>query len=70
MTSTIALDLTADVAELTAALIDINSVSGNETALADAVENALRTLPHLEVVRDGDAIVARTQLGRAERVIL
>jgi succinyl-diaminopimelate desuccinylase len=64
------LDLTADVAELTAALININSVSGNETALADAVETALRALPHLDVVRDGDAIVARTQLGREERVIL
>ena len=70
MTSTIALDLTADVAELTAALIDVNSVSGNETALADAVEAALRALPHLKVLRDGDAIVARTQLGRPERVIL
>ncbi|MET1153298.1 succinyl-diaminopimelate desuccinylase [Arthrobacter sp.] len=70
MTSTIALDLTADVVDLTAALIDIDSVSGNETILADAVENALRTLPHLDVVRDGDAIVARTQLGRKERVIL
>lgn len=58
------------MAELTAALININSVSGNETALADAVETALRALPHLDVVRDGDAIVARTQLGREERVIL
>jgi len=68
--STIALDLTSDVAELTATLIDINSVSGNESALADAVETALRGLPHLHVLRDGDAIVARTELGRDERVIL
>ncbi|EMY33467.1 succinyl-diaminopimelate desuccinylase [Arthrobacter crystallopoietes BAB-32] len=68
--STIALDLTADVAELTAALIDINSVSGNEGAIADAVEAALRGLPHLRVLRDGDAIVAWTELGRTERVVL
>lgn len=55
---------------LTAALIDINSVSGNETDLADAVEAALRAIPGLRVVRDGDAILARTELGKAERVIL
>lgn len=67
---TTALDLTSDVADLTAALIDINSVSGNERELADAVETALRALPHLQVTRDGDAIVARTNVGRDERVIL
>lgn len=64
------LDLTGDVADLTAALMDIESVSGNETALADAVEAALRGLDHLEVVRNGDSIMARTALGREERVIL
>ncbi|MDJ0355636.1 succinyl-diaminopimelate desuccinylase [Paenarthrobacter sp. PH39-S1] len=65
-----ALDLHRDVARLTADLIDIQSVSGDEGPLADAVEAALRTLPHLEVLRNGDAIMARTRLGRAERVIL
>ncbi|WP_066295724.1 succinyl-diaminopimelate desuccinylase [Arthrobacter luteolus] len=64
------LDLEGDVAALTAALMDIESVSGNEAAIADAVETALRALDHLEVVRDGDTVMARTNLGRAERVIL
>jgi succinyl-diaminopimelate desuccinylase len=64
------LDLRQDVALLTAALIDINSVSGNEKELADAVEHALRRIPQLDVIRDGDAIIARTALGREERVIL
>jgi len=64
------LDLRQDVALLTAALIDINSVSGNETTLADLVEAGLRAIPEYTVVRDGDAIVARTELGRSERVIL
>jgi succinyl-diaminopimelate desuccinylase len=50
--------------------VDIESVSGNEAALADAVEAALRALPHLSVLRDGDSILARTSLGRAERVVL
>lgn len=55
---------------LAADLMDIESVSGNEGALADAVEQALTGLEHLHVVRNGDAIVARTSLGRGERVIL
>src|SRR5690606_39273829 len=58
------------VDELARAIIDIPSVSGDEAALADAVESALRALPHLDVMRLGDAIVARTSLGRAQRVIL
>lgn len=65
-----ALDLTADVAALTAALVDVPSVSGTEAVLADAVESALRALPHLRVDRDGDAVVARTDLGRGRRVLL
>ena len=68
--STLTLDLHQDVALLTAAIMDINSVSGNETALADAVEAALLTIPALHVIRDGDSIIARTELGNAERVIL
>jgi succinyl-diaminopimelate desuccinylase len=64
------LDLTADPIDLTAALVDIESVSGNERELADAVEAALRAVDGLSVVRDGDAVVARTSLGRAERVLL
>lgn len=64
------LDLRQDVALLTAAIMDINSVSGNEKALADAVEEALRSIPELHIVRDGDSIIARTELGNPERVIL
>ena len=64
------LDLTADVAELTRTLCDVESVSGGEGPLADAVEAALRRLAHLEVVRDGHAVIARTALGRPERVVL
>ena len=53
-----ALDLAAASPELTRALCDIESVSGNEAAIADAIHEALRPLDHLEVTRDGDAIVA------------
>ncbi|MEV4279315.1 succinyl-diaminopimelate desuccinylase [Actinoplanes xinjiangensis] len=64
------LDLTGDVVDLTRTICDIPSVSGDEKALADAVESALRTCAHLEVLRDGDAVVARTSLGRPTRVVL
>ncbi|GGQ87911.1 succinyl-diaminopimelate desuccinylase [Couchioplanes azureus] len=64
------LDLHDDVVSLTRALCDIPSVSGTEAAIADAVETGLRKLGHLEVLRDGDAVVARTHLGRARRVVL
>ncbi|CAG6396036.1 succinyl-diaminopimelate desuccinylase [Streptomyces cocklensis] len=64
------LDLTTDVADLTAALVDVPSVSREEKPLADLIEQALQGHPHLVVDRDGDAVVARTRLGRAERVVL
>ena len=65
------LDLTSDPVELTAALVDIPSVSGSEKNIADAVEQALRAqAPHLEVVRNGEAVLARTDLGRGTRVVL
>jgi succinyl-diaminopimelate desuccinylase len=66
----VALDLCLDAGQLTARVVDIESVSGAERPLADAIEAALRGLPHLAVHRDGNALVARTALGRARRVIL
>lgn len=72
------LDLRADPVELTAALIDIPSVSRDEARIADAVEAALRDvaadipgeLPEVTVERIGDNIVARTHRGLPQRVIL
>ncbi len=70
MTDAPALDLTDDVVALTAALCDIESVSRGEAPLAHAIEQALRPLGHLEVSRHGNTVVARTALGRGERVLL
>ncbi len=64
------LDLRADPIDLTAALIDIPSVSREEGPIADEVEAALRAQTSFEVVRNGDAVLARTDLGRPTRVIL
>jgi succinyl-diaminopimelate desuccinylase len=68
MTTPLDLDLTGP--DLTTALCDIPSVSGAEAALADAVETSLAGLSHLRLDRDGDTIVARTDLGRSERVVI
>jgi succinyl-diaminopimelate desuccinylase len=64
------LNLEGDLVELTRAICDIESVSGNEKELADAIESALAKYSHLEIIRDGDAIVARTNFGHATRVVI
>jgi succinyl-diaminopimelate desuccinylase len=64
------LDLSSDVVALTEALVDIESVSRNEKQLADEIERALEPLEHLTVTRIGNSLVARTDLGRAERVVI
>lgn len=63
-------DLRADVLQIAKDLIETPSVSRSEATLADAVEAALSPYPHLEVIRDGNTVIARTALGRAQRVIL
>jgi succinyl-diaminopimelate desuccinylase len=64
------LDVSLPGPALTATLVDVPSVSGAESRLADLVESALRGAGHLSVDRDGDAVVARTALGRPERVLV
>jgi succinyl-diaminopimelate desuccinylase len=70
MTAPHVLDLSADVVSLTEQLVAIESVSRNEQAIADAVEAALLPLEHLTVIRRGNTLVARTELGRPERVVI
>ncbi len=67
---TVDLDLTADVVSVCTQLVDIPSVSRDEQRIADVVEAALRPLPHLNVQRRGHTVVARTDLGRGERVVI
>ena len=68
-------DALGDPAELTGRLCAIESVSGNEKSITNAVVEVLTRIsdgdgPELEVLRDGDTVVARTQLGRAERIVV
>lgn len=63
-------DVAHDPIALTRALVDIESVSGDEQEISDAVELALRSVGHLSVQREGNVLRATTHLGRARRVIL
>ena len=59
-----------DLLARTAQLVDIPSVSHNEQAITDFIEAELRAVPWLTVDRVEQTLIARTELGRAERVIL
>jgi len=78
-------DVLADPVALTRALVDIESVSGDEGPITDAVEAALRGAgdrdaghsgagdrgaARLTVERTGNTLIARTDLGRPKRVVL
>jgi succinyl-diaminopimelate desuccinylase len=65
-----ALDLSEGTVSLTRQLCDIESVSGNETTIANAIEAVLEPCGHLSVSRHGNTIIARTALGRAKRVAI
>ncbi|AQA04083.1 succinyl-diaminopimelate desuccinylase [Mycobacterium sp. MS1601] len=65
------LDLRGDPIALTAALVDIPSESRHESRIADEVENALRgQASGFEIIRNGNAVLARTQYGLPTRVML
>ncbi|EUA91951.1 succinyl-diaminopimelate desuccinylase [Mycobacterium ulcerans str. Harvey] len=65
------LDLRGDPIDLTAALIDIPSESRDEARIADEVEAALRAQASgFEIIRNGNAVLARTRLNRPSRVLL
>ncbi len=59
-----------DLDALVAALVDIPSESGAEASLADDVATLLGEAAHLRVDRNGNAVVARTALGRDQRIVI
>jgi succinyl-diaminopimelate desuccinylase len=67
----VGLDLRGDPIALTAALVDIPSESRHEQRIADEIEDALRMQTSgFEIVRNGEAVLARTKLDRPSRVLL
>jgi len=70
MTNPLTPAVLSDPVELTRVLVDIESVSLHEKVIADCVEQVLRLTPHLTVQRLGNTVMARTELGRRQRVVL
>ncbi|MEV0285849.1 succinyl-diaminopimelate desuccinylase [Kribbella sp. NPDC050820] len=64
------LDLSVPGPDLCEALVNLQSVSGAEEKLADKIEKALSAYPHLKVFRHGNTVVARTDIGRDERIVV
>ncbi len=64
------IDLTAPTESIAKTLCDIPSESGDEAAIADAIEVTLSDFPHLSLVRDGNALVAATHHGSATRIAI
>ena len=62
--------MSVDLLAATASLVDIASVSHHEGPIADHIEGRLRAVPWLDVHRVGDNVVARTMLGRSQRLVL
>jgi succinyl-diaminopimelate desuccinylase len=63
-------EVLVDPVVLTRALVDIESVSRDEKFIADCVADVLGRAPHLRVQRLGNTVMARTDLGRPQRVVL
>ena len=62
--------MTTDLVALTAQIIDITSESRHEQELVAWLSAELADRPWLEVTHVGDNLVARTSLGRSQRLIL
>lgn len=63
-------NMTTDLLKATADLISIRSESFHEQELVAHLEQRLVAVPWLEVTRVGDNLVARTETGRTERVLI
>ncbi|MHB8342178.1 MAG: M20/M25/M40 family metallo-hydrolase, partial [Mycobacteriales bacterium] len=63
-------DRETPLAALAEQLVDLPSESGQEGPIADLVEGLLRGGRHLLVERAGNAVLARTDLGRGQRVLV
>ena len=67
--ASVTLDLNAPVIDLAASIIDMSSPSGHESELAAAIEASLHEISHLEVIRSGNTVAARTNRGLGSRVV-
>ena len=64
------LKIDQEIGALTLDLVNIASVSQDEQAIADSIQEALIEVKHLKVSRIGNSIIAQTNFGANQRVVI
>ena len=64
------MNLNQELGKLTLDLVNISSVSKDEKSIADLIAEALKKYSHLKITRVNNSIVAQTNFGNKQRVVI
>ncbi|MFZ9702430.1 MAG: succinyl-diaminopimelate desuccinylase [Candidatus Nanopelagicales bacterium] len=64
------LNINQELSKLTLDLVNISSVSKDEKSIADSIAEALKKYSHLKITRVNNSIVAQTNFGNKQRVVI
>ena len=64
------MNINQELGKLTLDLVNISSVSKDEKRIADLIEDALNKLTHLKITRVNNSLVAQTNFGSKQRVVI
>jgi succinyl-diaminopimelate desuccinylase len=64
------LNINQELSKLTLDLVNISSVSKDEKSIADLIAEALKKYSHLKITRVNNSIVAQTNFGNKQRVVI
>ena len=64
------MNINQELSKLTLDLVNISSVSKDEKSIADSIAEALKKIGHLKITRVNNSIVAQTNFGNKQRVVI
>ena len=64
------MNINQELSKLTLDLVNISSVSKDEKSIADLIAEALKKYSHLKITRVNNSIVAQTNFGNKQRVVI
>ncbi|MFM1826246.1 MAG: hypothetical protein RLZZ37_881 [Actinomycetota bacterium] len=64
------MNINQELGKLTLDLVNISSVSKDEKSIADSIETALSECSHLKLTRVNNSLVAQTNFGNKQRVVI
>lgn len=64
------MNINQELGKLTLDLVNISSVSQDEKSIADSIEKALQEYSHLKITRVNNSLVAQTNFGNKQRVVI